>query len=142
MSQFSTCILSYKHYLQQGWFYFSDSVYYISSTKKTWQDSRNDCLQRAADLVIIGSTEEQVGDFIKQHQKIMWIGLTDREMEGVWKWVDGSPLTTSFWDSGEPNSHRGNEDCVEIHSFNSLYNWNDKTCENKNFWICEKKSIP
>lgn len=54
-------VLSTGYYLQQGWFYFSDSVYYISSTKKTWQDSRNDCLQRAADLVIIGSTEEQVG---------------------------------------------------------------------------------
>ncbi|XP_030279442.1 CD209 antigen-like protein C [Sparus aurata] len=126
-----------KHYLQQGWFSFSDSVYYISSTKKTWQDSRNDCLQRAADLVIIGSTEEQ--DFIKQHQKIMWIGLTDREMEGMWKWVDGSPLTTSLWDSGEPNSAGGNEDCVVMNSFKNVNSWNDERCENENFWMCEKK---
>ncbi|XP_030288476.1 macrophage mannose receptor 1-like [Sparus aurata] len=128
-----------RYYLQQGWFYFSDSVYYISSTKKTWQDSRNDCLWRGADLVIINSRQEQ--DFLRQHQKEMWIGLTDRQWEGVWKWVDGSPLTTSFWYSGEPNSHRGNEDCVEINSINIVYNWNDETCENENFWICEKKMI-
>ncbi|KAM8771449.1 CD209 antigen-like protein C [Acanthopagrus schlegelii] len=127
-----------ERYLQQGWFYFSDSVYYISSTKKTWQDSRNDCLQRDADLVIIGSREEQ--DFIRQHQKIMWIGLTDRETEGVWTWVDGSPLTTSFWDSGEPNSAGGrNEDCVVMNSFKIVNNWNDETCENENFWMCKKK---
>uniref|UniRef100_A0A671TKR5 C-type lectin domain-containing protein n=1 Tax=Sparus aurata TaxID=8175 RepID=A0A671TKR5_SPAAU len=125
--------------LQIRWFYFSDSVYYISSTKKTWQDSRNDCLWRGADLVIINSRQEQ--DFLRQHQKEMWIGLTDRQWEGVWKWVDGSPLTTSFWYSGEPNSHRGNEDCVEINSINIVYNWNDETCENENFWICEKKMI-
>ncbi|XP_073323535.1 uncharacterized protein [Pagrus major] len=127
-----------RHYLQQGWLYFNDSVYYISSTKKTWQDSRNDCLQRGVDLVIIISKEEQ--DFITQHQKIMWIGLTDRGMEGVWKWVDGTRLTTSFWGSGEPNSYRSrNEDCVIINFFDNVNNWNDETCEYENFWMCEKK---
>ncbi|KAM8773189.1 uncharacterized protein AB9X84_014534 [Acanthopagrus schlegelii] len=134
-----------KYYLQQGWVYFSDSLYYISSTKKTWWDSRYDCLWRAADLVIIGSRAEQFlfknKDFIRQHQKEMWIGLTDRQWEGVWTWVDGTRLTTSFWDSGEPNNHGGNEDCVEILSLNSVYNWNDETCGNTNYWMCEKKMI-
>ncbi|XP_022611519.1 C-type lectin domain family 4 member F-like [Seriola dumerili] len=70
-----------------GWVYFSDSVYYISSTKKTWQDSRNDCLQKGADLMIINSKEEQ--DFTRQLKDFMWIGLTDRETEGTWKWLLG-----------------------------------------------------
>ncbi|KAM9363252.1 CD209 antigen-like protein A [Symphorus nematophorus] len=50
----------FDHYLDQGWVYFNGSFYFTSSNKKTWQDSRNDCLQRGADLIIINSNEEQV----------------------------------------------------------------------------------
>ncbi|XP_019113504.2 CD209 antigen-like protein E isoform X2 [Larimichthys crocea] len=122
-----------NHYLNQGWVYFGSSFYYISSVNKAWQDSREDCLQRGADLVIINSEAEQ--KFIRQYPKYIWIGLTDRETEGVWKWVDGTPLTTSFWRSGEPNNYRGgNEDCVEL-----TLDWNDVECEQKKLWMCEKK---
>uniref|UniRef100_A0A4W6FV71 C-type lectin domain-containing protein n=1 Tax=Lates calcarifer TaxID=8187 RepID=A0A4W6FV71_LATCA len=104
--------------------------YYISSIKKSWQDSRDDCLRRGADLVIINSREEQVG---------VWIGLTLRETKGEWKWVDGTPLTKSYWGSGEPNDYEGKtEDCVEIKFHDEENSWNDIPCGDQNFWICEK----
>uniref|UniRef100_A0A3B4V6D4 C-type lectin domain-containing protein n=1 Tax=Seriola dumerili TaxID=41447 RepID=A0A3B4V6D4_SERDU len=125
------------HNSQQGWVYFYPSFYYISSTKKSWHDSRDDCLQRGADLVIINSKEEQ--DFTRKFHKITWIGLSDRETEGIWKWVDGTPITKSYWANGEPNSYEGkNEDCVEIRFPNEENSWNDIPCEGQNFWICEK----
>uniref|UniRef100_A0A4W6EHQ6 C-type lectin domain-containing protein n=1 Tax=Lates calcarifer TaxID=8187 RepID=A0A4W6EHQ6_LATCA len=58
--------------------------YYISSTTKSWPNSRNDCLQRGADLVIINSKEEQ--EFMRRLEGRTWIGLTDRETEGTWRW--------------------------------------------------------
>uniref|UniRef100_A0A3Q2PQ32 C-type lectin domain-containing protein n=1 Tax=Fundulus heteroclitus TaxID=8078 RepID=A0A3Q2PQ32_FUNHE len=73
---------------------FCPSVYYISSTKKTWPESRKDCLKRGADLIIITSKEEQ--KFMGQFKRIVWIGLTDAEKKGLWKWVDGTPLTLRF----------------------------------------------
>ncbi|XP_071779401.2 CD209 antigen-like protein C isoform X1 [Centroberyx gerrardi] len=126
---------------QQGWLYFNHSLYYVSSTRNTWKGSREDCRQRGADLVIINSREEQ--DFTRQFKKLIWIGLTDSETEGIWKWVDGSTLTTRYWGPGEPNSDKGkNEDCVEIRFFNLINSWNDESCDIQNFWICEKTGAP
>ncbi|XP_056227533.1 C-type lectin domain family 4 member M-like [Seriola aureovittata] len=135
--EIKTKLKIFDHYTQQGWLYFNHSVYYISSTNKSWQDSRDDCVQRGADLVIINSKEEQ--EFMRQFKRITWIGLTDAETEGTWKWVDGTLLKTSFWYTGEPNTYYGrDEDCGEIRFFRNKNNWNDITCNMKNFWICEK----
>nr|XP_046265332.1 CD209 antigen-like protein E isoform X2 [Scatophagus argus] len=130
-------LIESDHYFQDGWVYFSLSLYYISSTKKSWHDSRDYCLQRGADLMIINSKEEQ--DFTRKFDRLTWIGLTDIETEGMWKWVDGTPLTTSYWNPGEPNSYEGkNEDCVELKFHDVENSWNDIPCEDQNFWICEK----
>uniref|UniRef100_A0A8C8DBH3 C-type lectin domain-containing protein n=1 Tax=Oncorhynchus tshawytscha TaxID=74940 RepID=A0A8C8DBH3_ONCTS len=75
-----------------GWKKFECSCYFISTEKKTWEESRQDCLERGTDLVIINSKEEQ--EFLFNFKKRVWIGLTDRETEETWKWVDGTPLTT------------------------------------------------
>ncbi|XP_029911349.1 CD209 antigen-like protein E [Myripristis murdjan] len=125
----------------QGWLYFNNSLYYFSSARKTWNDSRQDCQSRGADLVIINSREEQ--EFTGQLKKLTWIGLTDSETEGIWKWVDGTPLTTSYWGPGEPNSDGGkNEDCGEIKFHDRKNSWNDESCGSSNFWICEKPADP
>ncbi|XP_051240095.1 uncharacterized protein LOC127354291 isoform X4 [Dicentrarchus labrax] len=52
-------LINFNYLFQQGWVYFHPSFYYISSTKKSWNDSREDCLQRGADLMVINSKEEQ-----------------------------------------------------------------------------------
>ncbi|KAI4901337.1 hypothetical protein NFI96_020771, partial [Prochilodus magdalenae] len=106
-----------------------------------WSESRQYCRQRGADLVIINSREEQ--EFITEafNGTEAWIGLTDTETEGVWKWVDGLALTTQFWWSGEPNNYI-NEDCA-VTSFRyapakSIPTWADIPCGFPKVGICEK----
>uniref|UniRef100_A0A8B9R3H1 C-type lectin domain-containing protein n=1 Tax=Astyanax mexicanus TaxID=7994 RepID=A0A8B9R3H1_ASTMX len=118
---------------EEGWIYFSSSIYYVSTEKKNWTESRDDCRERGSDLLIINSREEQ--NFINMWRKYqeVWIGLGDSETEGVWKWVDGSELITGFWRAGEPNSN-GDEDCVI-----NEWNWADYPCNSQFNWICEKR---
>uniref|UniRef100_A0A673K9B7 C-type lectin domain-containing protein n=1 Tax=Sinocyclocheilus rhinocerous TaxID=307959 RepID=A0A673K9B7_9TELE len=114
------------------WITYKHSSYYISSKWKNWNDSRRDCLQRGADLVIINNKEEQVSEILVTNANIVWIGLTDSDKDGVWKWVDGSALN-SFWGPNEPNSRVGDEDCVISH-----YSWADFPCNYTFAWICER----
>ncbi|KAJ0000560.1 hypothetical protein NQD34_012402, partial [Periophthalmus magnuspinnatus] len=82
--------------------YFRGSFYYGSKTERTWEESRNYCQEHGGGLITINSKEEQVyyryfcfdtgQEFVKTFEDDKWIGLSDRKTEGVWKWVDGSPL--------------------------------------------------
>lgn len=47
-------------YFQQGWVYLHPSLYYVSPDKKSWSKSREDCLQRQSDLLILSNDLEQV----------------------------------------------------------------------------------
>uniref|UniRef100_A0A3B5K3K4 C-type lectin domain-containing protein n=1 Tax=Takifugu rubripes TaxID=31033 RepID=A0A3B5K3K4_TAKRU len=114
----------------KGWVYFSGSLYQVSSTKKTWDQSRSDCRQKGADLLIINSEEEQVSQFTRY----MWIGLTDVTNEGSWKWVDGTAMSTRLL-----SRTAGKENCVDIKNFNAEKSWNDESCSLSLLWICEKK---
>ncbi|XP_029981062.1 CD209 antigen-like protein C [Sphaeramia orbicularis] len=123
-----------------GWRMSFCSCYFFSSTAGPWEAGRNDCKNRDADLVVIDSTEEQ--EFIQGFKDYYWIGLTDRVNEGTWKWVDGSPVTLTFWDKGEPNNgmgsngvNLGEEDCAEKPAKGK---WNDLSCNTLRRWICEK----
>ncbi|XP_078700976.1 uncharacterized protein LOC144927433 [Branchiostoma floridae x Branchiostoma belcheri] len=68
---------------------------------------------------------------------LFWLGLVDRRVEGVWKWVDGTRLGNySAWLPGEPNN-QNNEDCA-------IYlgkEWNDDQCGKSDIkFICQVES--
>ncbi|XP_041667821.1 CD209 antigen-like isoform X3 [Cheilinus undulatus] len=115
-----------------GWTYTTSRCYYFafSSTliRRTWQDARDFCRKQGGDLAVIDSREKNSG---------FWIGLRDVDEEGNWRWLDGTPLTVSFWNTGEPNN-QGNEDCAATYPRdNPFFSWNDAPCSHHLKWICE-----
>nr|XP_055073122.1 C-type mannose receptor 2-like [Misgurnus anguillicaudatus] len=119
-----------------GWIYLS--LYFISTEMKTWNESRIYCRERGGDLIIINNKEEE--DFISRKTissgARFWIGLSDSDVEGTWRWVDGTPLNSSFWAAGEPNGNIS-ENCVE----SIRPGWNDASCYIAQNWICERNVL-
>ncbi|XP_051815202.1 CD209 antigen-like protein A isoform X3 [Acanthochromis polyacanthus] len=124
-----------------GWSMFSCSCYLLSEKSGSWDEGRKDCEERGADLVVINSDEEQT--FLSTLKKgHTWIGLNDRQTEGTWMWVDGTPLTQSYWGENQPDNDGGSkdygeEDCAHLRN-NEKARWNDISCTASLQWICEK----
>ncbi|KAM6897978.1 C-type lectin domain family 4 member E-like [Lycodopsis pacificus] len=126
----------------EGWRRFNSSCYLPSTRSGSWEESRKDCRDKGADLVIIDSLQEQKFLLRIVVTQFTWIGLSDRDDEGTWKWVDGTPLTEAYWgsppDNGGGDPQWGEEDCAEIiDDRNAERNWNDLRCDNARKWICE-----
>ncbi|MBN2530997.1 MAG: choice-of-anchor D domain-containing protein [Deltaproteobacteria bacterium] len=109
----------------------------------TWTDAKNAAAAATYNglqgyLATITSLEEN--DFV--YSKITshtWLGASDAESEGDWKWVTGPENGTSFWSgdysgsavddlfnswaSGEPNDSGGNEDYAQMYGTSTT--WND-----------------
>ncbi|XP_070710707.1 CD209 antigen-like protein C [Pempheris klunzingeri] len=122
----------------QGWLMFGSSCYYISSQRRSWDASRQDCVQRDADLVVINSTQEQA--FLTGFTMAAWVGMTDREEEGTWIWVDGTRVDKDRlqWARGQPDGAFGGEDCGDLRTMIDFIGLNDFMCSARNQWICEK----
>lgn len=94
---------------------------YIPNTGITWTSARDAAAASTyyglkGYLATILSADE--GKLIgEQASGTGWIGGSDAETEGVWKWVTGPEtgtlMTYTFWNNGEPNN-QGGEDYAHI----------------------------
>ncbi|XP_018425510.1 PREDICTED: C-type lectin mannose-binding isoform-like [Nanorana parkeri] len=65
-----------------------------------------------------------------------WLGLRrDSADVSSWLWVDGSRVTFSAWNDGEPNNDKDNEHCAEI--LGGPHKMNDRSCDSKIGYICK-----
>ncbi|XP_028250278.1 C-type lectin domain family 10 member A-like [Parambassis ranga] len=132
-------LLKKKKTCPSEWTSFGCSCYLVPSKSGSWDEGRADCRGRGADLVVIDNIQEQrfLTTFTTQPS---WIGLTDREEEGTWKWIDGTPLTLTDWaykpDNGNGDPRWGEEDCVHIRTDENT-RWNDLSCAAQLKWVCE-----
>ena len=94
---------------------YNDAKYYCSDTNNwTWAEAKAEAEANGGHLAIVEDIAEN--DFIQDGiiADYAWIGLSDHETEGTFKWINGDDLTFSNWNSGEPNNGGGVEDYVRL----------------------------
>ncbi|XP_075073153.1 uncharacterized protein LOC142161440 isoform X3 [Mixophyes fleayi] len=63
-----------------------------------------------------------------------FLGISDLQVEGTFKYFSGDKITYTNWNIGEPNNNKYIEDCVEIRENGK---WNDISCNLQRSVICE-----
>lgn len=82
----------------------------------TWHQAKADAEALGGRLAVFPTGEmydRVIAEVRRTYSGLLWLGLTDEFQEGVWRWVDGSPLTYARWHWGEPNN-AGNEDYAHV----------------------------
>ncbi|XP_029562005.1 collectin-12 isoform X1 [Salmo trutta] len=124
------------------WSGFSSRCYFFSSglQRLNFDEAHDFCSNMTSSMIIVRDLEEQ--QWVRKQiagKGYFWLGLTDREDENVWKWVDGTLPVFTKWKPGQPDNwshgHEEGEDCAGlIHEAN----WNDFFCTDRIGFICQR----
>ncbi|KAL3980545.1 NF-kappa-B inhibitor delta [Sarotherodon galilaeus] len=134
----------------EGWLHIGNQCYYFSNDRLDWVKSRDSCEEMGSHLTILHTVEQhdalateakRIGGFYYHY----WIGLSDIETEGEWRWVDNTTLEHKYWDqvSSEPDNHHTGgehgEDCATLDSHSKT--WFDVPCDHIYKRICQMDAI-
>ncbi len=112
------------------------SRYRVVAQPAPWLDAQNDCGDdgAATHLVVLGTEQERTG-VVALIGDSVWIGLTDRETEGMFRWVTRAPSTFEAFANGQPDGSTA-EDCVEQKRTMGGA-WHDQPCTLPFGYVCE-----
>lgn len=96
----------------------------LQSNLKSWSDSKTSAEDKGGTLASIHCEQQntQVKNMITSNS---WIGGTDADVEGQWKWADGTEFEFTNWNSNEPNNLDGVQHCMQLYTFGK---WDDLNC--------------
>ncbi|XP_037981779.1 killer cell lectin-like receptor subfamily G member 1 isoform X2 [Motacilla alba alba] len=75
-----------------GWLWDAGQCYYFSSAKKNWEQSREDCCSRGAQLVTIQANTTLAFLVRTANMDAFHVGLKQDGFRSEWKWLDGTTL--------------------------------------------------
>ncbi|XP_037788496.1 C-type lectin domain family 4 member E-like [Penaeus monodon] len=128
--------------------------YFELEVSRTWDNCRARCQSLGGDLAILNTCEEF--SLLVKHIHIsqleipdafsFFVGGTDRGDEGVWYWVDGSPVKMGIplWgqtDNVAEPSGGTEQNCATLNKANRYY-LHDGECDKNGYAICQIDPLP
>ena len=118
--------------LANGGYMYDNHVFKYYSEYRTWAQAKAACEALGGHLAT--STSAEKNTFLTTlTTSSVWLGGTDEETEGTWKWITGEEWSYTNWKSGEPNGGSG-ENYLEL---NTAGVWNDNNATETLPYICE-----
>ncbi|MBR5825640.1 MAG: hypothetical protein IKY78_00995 [Clostridia bacterium] len=87
---------------------FNGHYYKVYEGCLSWEQAKTYCEEMGGHLVTITSSEENnfVSNLMNQKNKVRcWLGATDVEKQGEWRWITGEEFSYCNWLRGEPSSY-------------------------------------
>lgn len=129
-----------------GWLSFAGNCYWIVNNPNlltTWHEAFTACSDRGSSLVTIKNQEEQyyingqLPDFHQVDVPDIWIGLSDKDQDGNFQWVDKTALQFTNWKPGYPKDTTSMWDCGQIYTGNYNGKWETTNCNKRLGYICK-----
>lgn len=110
--------------------------FYVCDRWIAWTEAEELCESHGLSLATFVDREQN--DVVARaatssHHPLVWMGLTDTESEGDFRWRDGSAPAFTHWADGEPSNTSGREHCVQVGRDGA---WADRLCEERERFVC------
>lgn len=123
---------------QAGWKRYGLYCYEIGNVFASFAEANQTCKNHGANLVTIEDRYEQayLTSLIGfRPEAYFWIGLSDTEEKGTFKWVGGEVVEFTHWNSEMPGRKAG---CVAMKTGVAGGLWDLLTCETKAKFLCKR----
>lgn len=100
--------------------------YAVSNRWDSWFSVEAEAASMGGHLVTINDSNENAwlaSTF--DSRTTYWIGFTDKDTEGTWKWISGETSVYTNWAAGEPNSSLGDNEDAAAFNYNAPGEWAD-----------------
>lgn len=132
-----------------------NKIYQAVDKSMPWHEAKEYCESLGGYLATISTAyeEDKVETAVSKGEKsFYWIGATDEQTEGIWKWINGENLSYTKWGWGQPDNFSTIDKCEQDYACikKSSLTWDDlqndadpssTTALKNSGFVCEWNSI-
>ncbi|NXC41018.1 KLRG1 protein, partial [Penelope pileata] len=117
-----------------GWLQDAGRCYYFSSAKRSWEQSKDDCCSRGAQLVTIRANSTLAFLTRVSHVDTFHVGLKWDTSRYEWRWLDGTALKGLFPIQRSTSSFLA---CGRVSGMGLV----GGSCRDAYGWVCERSVL-